>query len=379
MRIAQVAPLYEAVPPRLYGGTERVVHHLTEELVRRGHDVTLFASGDSTTSACHVATRDVAIRLDEGPTWDVPAVFEQMETVRDMADEFDVIHFHPEVWPAPFFRDIAGKTVTTLHGRLDVPDLVPFFRRYPHFPLVSISDSQRRPFPHLNWQATIHHGYPPDLYRFTAEPEGGYLAFLGRIAPEKGPDRAIEIAKRADMPLKIAAKVDPADRAYFKQHIAPLLEDENVDFIGEIDDDQKSDFLGQAAALVVPIEWPEPFGLVMIEAQACGTPVIAFNWGSVPEVVEDGVTGRVVSGVDEAVEAVQDVETLDRRRIRAEFESRFTLDAMATNYEAVYERLADRFQSRRRVAGSVVALGGNKALGERRPASPQVAAARDES
>lgn len=339
MRIAQIAPLYESVPPKLYGGTERVVAHLSDELVRRGHDVTLFASGDSTTLANLVPCRDVALRLDsEDVSWDLPAHLSMLTEVRRRAHEFDILHFHLDCHHFPIFSDIADRTLTTLHGRQDVKDLPRLYALYPDYPLISISYSQRRPLPHLNWVRTIHHGYPIDLYRFSPEAKGGYLAFLGRIAPEKGVDRAIAIAARAGLPLRIAAKVDFADRGYFENVIEPLLKHAtNVEFIGEINDAQKSEFLGNALSLLFPINWPEPFGLVMIEAMACGTPVIAFNRGSVAEVIEDCATGFVVESVDEAANAVARLSTIDRAVVRASFERRFSIEVMAAGYEAAYE------------------------------------------
>jgi glycosyltransferase involved in cell wall biosynthesis len=338
MKIAQVAPLYEAVPPRLYGGTERVVAHLTDALVDLGHEVTLFASGEAQTKARLVPVRDQAIRLDPAPLKsDLAAHLTQLAEVRRRADQFDVIHFHTDMMHFPFFDGMAAKTVTTLHGRLDLKDLAGVYQRWTKFPLVSISDDQRRPLPAANWAATVHHGMPADLYDF--QPKGdGYLAFLGRISPEKRPDRAIAIAKRLGMPLKIAAKVDDADEIYFEEKIEPLLHDPLIDFVGEIGDRQKSAFLGGAEALLFPIDWPEPFGLVMIEAMACGTPVIAYACGSVPEVVEDGLTGFIVRNEDEAVNAVRRLSTLDRRIIRRRFEERFSATAMARRYLDLYAR-----------------------------------------
>jgi glycosyltransferase involved in cell wall biosynthesis len=338
MRIAQIAPLYESVPPKYYGGTERVVAHLSNELVFRGHEVVLFASGDSTTVAELVACRDVALRLDENRlSWDLPAHFSMLAEVRRRASEFDILHFHLDCYHFPIFSDIADRTLTTVHGRQDIKDLRDFYRCYPQFPLVSISEGQRRPLPHLRWIRTIHHGYPKSQYAFSAEPKGEYLAFLGRIAPEKGLDRAIAIAELAGIPLKVAAKIDFADRGYFHDRIAPLLEKTpNAEYIGEIAETEKAEFLGNASALVFPIDWPEPFGLVMIEAMACGTPIIAFNHGSVPEIVEDGVTGFIVDSIEEAVEAVKFATSLDRARIRENFERRFSAETMALGYEAAY-------------------------------------------
>ncbi|MFC7301922.1 glycosyltransferase family 4 protein [Cognatiluteimonas weifangensis] len=338
MRIAQIAPLYEAVPPLLYGGTERIVAHLTDALVDRGHEVTLFATAEARTRARLVAVRDRAIRLDPAPLKsDLAAHLAMLHEVYRRRHEFDVLHFHVDLLHFPLFDDCAERTLTTLHGRLDLQDLASAYLRWPHFPLVSISDHQRRPLRFANWRGTVYHGLPDDLYRFS--PAGGdYLAFLGRISPEKRPDRAIAIARAAGLPLKIAAKVDAADRAYFHDKIAPLLDDPLVEFVGEIGDTDKSRFLGGARALLFPIDWPEPFGLVMIEAMACGTPVVAWRCGSVPEVVDDGVTGRVVDSHAAAVAAVAEVAGYDRRRIRAVFERRFSAAAMARGYEALYAR-----------------------------------------
>src|SRR5574338_112198 len=287
MRIAQVAPLYESVPPKYYGGTERVVSYLTEELVRQGHDVTLFASGDSETSARLVATCQRSLRLDKDCQNQMAHHFVMLERVLKHADEFDIIHFHVDYLHFPLSRREAITQVTTLHGRLDIPDLIPLYQEFRDMPVISISNGQREPLPWANWQATVYHGLPPDLYRFRAEPVR-YLAFLGLISPEKRVDRAIEIAKQVGMPLKIAAKIDRADKDYFDSVIAPMLNDPLVEFIGEIGDMEKGEFLGNAYALLFPIDWPEPFGLVMIEAMACGTPIIAFEQGAVPEVMEDG-------------------------------------------------------------------------------------------
>jgi len=340
MKIAQITPLYEAVPPRLYGGTERVVAHLTDALVALGHDVTLFASADARTSARLVGVRDQAIRLDPCPLKsDVAAHFAMLHELRERADEFDVLHFHVDLLHFPFFEEIAERTVTTLHGRLDLKDLPELYRRWPRYPLVSISDRQRQPLAWANWLATVPHGLPLDLYPFSARSEGGYLAFLGRISPEKGPDRAIEIARRSGRKLKIAAKVDGADVSYFRTVIEPLLAEPLVEFVGEIGDDSKADFLGNASALLLPVDWPEPFGLVMIEAMACGTPVIAWDSGAVPEVVDDGVTGFIVRSLPEAVAAVERVGTINRRRVRHVFEQRFSAGAMAKRYLDIYARI----------------------------------------
>ena len=338
MRIAQIAPLAEAVPPKLYGGTERVVSWLTEELVRQGHRVTLFASGDSETSAELVPCAPEGLRL-AGIQNHIASHLVMLDEVRRRADEFDVLHFHVDLLQFALFRDLAHKSVTTLHGRLDIPDFMPVFRAFPEMPLVSISHSQRAPMPpEANWLATVPHGLPADICAF--DPRGGeYLAFLGRISREKRPDRAIEIATRAGMPLRIAAKVDPTDRDYFERDIKPLLSHPLVDYIGEIDESRKCDFLGRARALLFPIDWPEPFGLVMIEAMSCGTPVIAWRNGSVPEVVEDGVTGIVVASIEQAVRAVTLASAMSREAVRRRFEERFTAARMARDYLAAYERL----------------------------------------
>jgi glycosyltransferase involved in cell wall biosynthesis len=300
MRIALIAPLYESVPPKLYGGTERVVAHLTNALVERGHEVVLFASGDSHTDAQLVPCREVALRLDKQLSWDIPAHLAMLAEILKRAMSFDILHFHLDCFHLPLFKDILDRTLTTVHGRQDINDLAMLHRHYPNYPLVSISHSQRRPLPHLRWIQTIHHGYPKSQYTFSAKTNGGYLAFLGRVAPEKGVDRAIEISRRAGLPLRIAAKVDSADKDYFEARILPLLDSPGVEFIGEIGEAEKSEFLGNACALLFPISWPEPFGLVMIEAMACGTPVIAFNQGAVPEIVRHGLTGFIVETVQEA-------------------------------------------------------------------------------
>ena len=340
MKIAQVAPLAERCPPRLYGGTERIVSFLTEELVRQGHDVTLFASGDSRTAARLVRCSDMALRLNPAVKDPMPYHLVMLDEVRRRADDFDVIHFHVDLLQFPLIRDFADRTLTTLHGRLDLPDLKPFYAAFPEVPLVSISDSQRLPMPAVSWAGTVPHGLPRDLLPFSPRPKGDYLAFLGRISPEKRPDRAIEIAARAGLPLRIAAKVDKVDRAYWDMVIAPLVaRHDNVEFIGEIGEAEKASFLGNARALLFPIDWPEPFGLVMIEAMACGTPVIAWNCGSVPEVVDDGVTGFIVGDEAAAVAAVRRAAMLDRAQVRAVFERRFTVERMAMDYLSIYRGL----------------------------------------
>jgi glycosyltransferase involved in cell wall biosynthesis len=340
MRIAQISPLMESVPPARYGGTERVVSYLTEELVRQGQDVTLFASGDSRTTAKLVAVTPRALRLDPQVRDCLPYMCMLLDCVLQQARDFDILHFHIDLMQFPLLRSLSVPTVTTLHGRLDLPDLHPFYRAFPDYPLVSISHAQRAPLPPVNWLATVHHGLPADLLRCRPQ-RGDYLAFLGRICPEKGIEAAIEIAKRAGLPLKIAAKVDAVDRVYFQQQVAPLLDHPLIEFIGEIDERQKNAFLGGARALLVPIDWPEPFGLVMIEAMACGTPVIAFPRGAVPEIVEPGVTGFIVESVEEAVAAIPRVDELDRPLIRQRFERRFTADRMTRDYIAAYERLLE--------------------------------------
>jgi glycosyltransferase involved in cell wall biosynthesis len=340
MRIAQVAPLYESVPPLLYGGTERVVAYLTEELVRQGHDVTLFASGDSKTSARLEPICERALRLDPGCVDSLPHLILMLERVFAQADRFDLIHFHIDYFHFPLSRCRKVRRVTTLHGRLDLPDLVPLYREFTEEPLISISLAQREPLPWVNWQGMVHHGLPHGLYLPVARPRGDYLAFLGRTSPEKRLDRAIEIAKAVGMKLRVAAKIDAADLKYYRAHIEPLLDDPMVEFIGEIGSERKREFLANAAAVLFPIDWPEPFGLVMIEAMACATPVIAFRCGSVPEIMEEGVTGYIVDTVEDAIDATRRALSLDRRAIRAVFDRRFTADRMAHDYVSIYERLA---------------------------------------
>ena len=339
MRIAQVAPLSESVPPQLYGGTERVVAYLTDELVRQGHDVTLFASGDSKTSAQLVPICPRAQRLSGDCRDPIAEHMLMIERVAQRAEEFDVIHFHTAPLHFSVARRLPVPHVTTLHGRLDLPELGPLFQEFRDLPVVSISDAQRAPLPRAGWVATVYHGLPTDRLRFSERP-GDYLAFLGRISPEKRVDRAIQIAVACGQRLRIAAKVDPADREYFEREIRPMLDHPLVEYIGEIGEADKSAFLGGARALLFPIDWPEPFGLVMIEAMACGTPVVAFRGGSVPEVLDDGVTGFIVESIDEAVEAVGRIDTLDRRTCRATFERRFSVARMAEDYLRVYEQLS---------------------------------------
>jgi glycosyltransferase involved in cell wall biosynthesis len=329
----------ESVPPRLYGGTERIVSYLTEELVHLGHDVTLFASGDSVTAADLVACAPVALRLEPNVRDPIPYYMLMLDRVRAQAGKFDIIHFHIDQFHFPIFRPLAGRTVTTLHGRQDLPDLKPLYLGFSDMPLVSISNAQRGPVENANFVTTVLHGIPSRMHPLVTHPRGGYVAFLGRIAPEKRPDRAIAIARALGIPLKIAAKVDRVDEAYFQQTIVPLLDGPGVEFVGEINERQKSDFLGEASALLFPIEWPEPFGLVMIEAMACGTPVLAFRTGSVPEIIDQGVTGLIVDSVEEAIAAMPRVLSLDRAAVRRRFEERFSVTRMALDYVAVYHAL----------------------------------------
>jgi len=341
MKIAQIAPLAESVPPKLYGGTERIVSYLTEELVRLGHDVTLFASGDSRTAAELHPLVDIALRFKKEVR--DPHVFAmlQLEELRLRAHEFDVLHFHLDYLHFPLLRALGLRNaITTTHGRLDIPGYAQLFEHYAEFPLVSISNDQRRPLPHANWMGTVLHGLPTQVCRFEPVARGGYLAFLGRISPEKRPDRAIEIARRAGMPLRIAAKVDAADREYFETRIEPLLSQPHVEFVGEIGERDKCDFLGGASALLFPIDWPEPFGLVMIEAMSCGTPCVAWRAGSVPEIIHEGSNGFIVESIDEAVAAVHRAAQLDRRRVRAQFERRFSAERMTRDYLDIYRRIA---------------------------------------
>jgi glycosyltransferase involved in cell wall biosynthesis len=338
MRIAQVAPLVESVPPRLYGGTERIVALLTNELARLGHDVTLFASGDSQTAARLIATWPHALRLDGSCRDSLAPHVLMLEDVARHSREFDVVHFHVALFHLPFARRLPVAHVTTMHGRLDFPELRPLYREFSDAPLVSISDAQRQPLPDAGWAGTVHHGLPLDLLRCRAGP-GEYLAFVGRISPEKRVDRAIAIATACSQRLRIAAKVDPADRDYFERDIRHLLDHPLVEYVGEISDAEKQEFLGRATALLFPIDWPEPFGIVMIEALACGVPVVAFRGGSVPEVIDHGVTGFIVDSLEDAIDATRNVHRLDRRECRAAFERRFNVTRMATDYVKVYETL----------------------------------------
>ncbi len=351
MRIAQIAPLTEAVPPKLYGGTERVIHWLTEELVALGHEVTLFASGDSCTSAKLTAGWPRALRLD-GAVRDANALhLAMLENVRRQAADFDFLHFHLDYYPFSLFSRQQTPFLTTLHGRLDLPELQPVFSTFSSVPVISISNAQRRPLPQAHWLRTIYHGLPAKLLTPTTT-RPSYLAFLGRIAPEKAVDRAIHIARQCGIPLKIAAKVDRVDAEYYEQKIRPLIEPPHVEYIGEISDGQKSEFLSGAHALLATIDWPEPFGLVMIEAMACGTPVIAFNRGSVPEVVDDGMTGFIVEDELGAIGAVQRLAELDRAGVRRRFEERFTARRMAQDYLGVYRSLRESHAPRLRVVSA---------------------------
>ena len=339
MKIAQIAPLMESVPPRLYGGTERVVSYLTEELIARGHHVTLFASGDSITSADLVPCCKSAMRLDAKAQDPIPHYLTMLDKVMRTAEKFDVLHFHIDYLQFPLLRGLESRTVTTLHGRQDLPATSPFYAHFRAIPLVSISHAQRKPIADANFVATIHHGLPLDLHHAEYDPRGGYLAFLGRISPEKNPVQAIRIARALNLELKIVAKVDKLDEAYFHEQVRPLLDLPGIDFVGELGEKEKGNFLRNASALLFPICWPEPFGLVMIEAMACGTPVLAFDWGSVREVIDQGVTGRVVTTFEEAVAALPQVLKLDRRKVRRRFERRFSAKRMANDYVRVYQSL----------------------------------------
>lgn len=341
MRIAQISPLFESVPPLQYGGTERIVSYLTEELVRQGHQVTLFAAGDSKTSAQLHATWPSSLRLHGGYTHQNIPHLMMLDQILESSGDFDILHFHIDGMHYPFLKYIDTPSITTIHDRMDHPRLVPFYKRYSP-PLVSISRSQRTPLPFANWKGTVHHGLPKNLYQLNEKPKG-YAAFLGRVSPEKGLPRAIEIAERMKVPLKIAAKIDPHhDQFYFETEIKSLLEQSQFcEFVGEINDSQKNEFLGNANVLLFPIDWPEPFGLVMIEAMACGTPVLAYGHGSVPEVMENGVTGFIVHDMDEAIQKMDRIPSLSRRKCREVFERRFTAETMARNYVEIYSQIID--------------------------------------
>lgn len=348
MNIAQVAPLTEPVPPDTYGGTERIVSYLTEELVCQGHHVTLFACADSVTSAELVpcAERPLRSETDATPAWALVHSLLQIEEVSRRAHEFDIIHFHMDYLHSALSRHKGWNTLTTLHGRLDLPEVTRFYREFNEQPLVSISNSQRRPMPPVNWAGTVYHGLPDDLYAYHGAPDD-YVVFLGRFAPEKRPDRAIEIARRAGIKLKLAAKVDRVDELYFNEEIRPLLVGPYAEYIGEIGDVEKKDLLSRARALLFPIDWPEPFGLVMIEAMACGTPVVAYRCGSVPEVIEEGVSGYIVDSVEDAVTALKKIDAIPRAGVRTEFERRFSAQRMASNYVEIYRKLTGAAKKRR--------------------------------
>lgn len=345
MRIAQVSPLYESVPPKLYGGTERVVHNLTEALTARGHEVTLFASGDSLTSGTLVAGCKSALRLDADCIDPIIHHFTLMEMVEKEASNFDIIHSHIDYLYFPIMRRSRNVYLTTLHGRLDIPELEPLFREFHDIPLVSISNAQRKPVPDSNWKGTVYHGLPLELYNFNAK-GGNYLVFIGRVSPEKRVDRAIEIAIDAGIQIRIAAKIDKVDKDYFESKIKKMLDHPLVDFIGEVGEKEKEELLGNALGLVYPIDWPEPFGLAMIEAMACGTPVIAYSCGSVPEVIDDGLTGFVVKTRKEALEAVRKLQGIDRKKCRSVFEKRFSVQRMVEDYLMIYESLINEIDQK---------------------------------
>lgn len=341
MKIAQIAPLVESVPPRFYGGTERIVSYLTEELVRQGHRVTLFASGDSKTAAELHAVVPTALRLNAAIKDPLVYATLQLEALRRRAKEFDVIHVHGDFLHLPLARGLgSNNVVTTMHGRMDLPDYPPLFTAFRDMPLVSISDQQRQPLPQCNWVGTVHHGLPANVCRFTPHPRGDYVAFLGRLSPEKRADRAIEIAGRAGMNIRIAAKIDALDRDYFQRDIEPLLSLPHVQYVGEIGDRDKCEFLGNARALLFPIDWPEPFGLVMIEAMACGTPCVAWHAGSVPEIVQEGHNGFIVRSIEAGVVALHRTARLDRHTVRTSFLQRFSVERMTSEYLEIYRQLA---------------------------------------
>lgn len=348
MKIAQIAPLYESVPPKMYGGTERVVHYLTEELVIQGHEVTLFASGDSITSAKLISTVENGLRLKKDCTDSLAHHIVEMQEVFDRANDFDILHFHIDYIHFPFSEKLHVPGVTTLHGRLDIPDLQPLYNKFRNQKVISISDNQKKPLPQANWMGTVYHGLPEALLS-QGDGNGGYLAFVGRISPEKGVDKAIEIAIESDIPLKIAAKIDNADKEYYERDIKHLLKHPLIEFYGEINEEEKKDFLGKARALLFPINWEEPFGMVMIESMACGTPVIAFGCGSVPEVIDDNESGFIVHNVKEAVQAVKKIDQMNRDKVREIFEKRFTASRMAKDYLQIYTSiLNDRKSARSR-------------------------------
>jgi glycosyltransferase involved in cell wall biosynthesis len=367
MKIAQISPLVESVPPRLYGGTERVVSYLTEELVAQGHDVTLFASGDSITTANFIPCSNRALRLDAKGHDPIPYYMMMLDKVMQQASEFDVLHFHIDQLQFPLIPMLDNVSVTTLHGRQDLPVLAPFYAHFRDTPVISISNSQRKPIAGANFVGTVHHGLPRDLYYPNLNQGGGYLAFLGRISPEKDPVQAIQIAHALGMPLKIAAKVDRVDEGYFREKVEPLLDTPGVEFMGEVGEKEKGDFLRGASALLFPICWPEPFGLVMIEAMACGTPILAYDFGSVREVIDDGITGHVVRSLDQAIAMLPKVLQLDRGEVRRRFEKRFSVSRMAEDYVKIYQMLLRRQRaqkSSRSVVDEVTRVNGDKYLSD---------------
>ncbi|MFY4729713.1 glycosyltransferase family 4 protein [Nitrospira sp. BLG_2] len=374
MKIAQIAPLWESVPPKLYGGTERVVSYITEELIRQGHDVTLFASGDSKTlaklwAACPRSFRSESRRDNH----DAPLILMQEHALGVEAGKFDIIHSHLDYLSFPLSRRCATPVLTTLHGRLDLPELVPIFQEYADMPVVSISNAQRTPLPYANWQRTVYHGLP-DLYVYHPEP-GSYLAYVGRICPEKRPDHAIEIAKRVGMPLRMAAKIDPVDREYFETKIAPLLDHPLIEFIGEIADAEKGNLLGNAAAVLCTYDWPEPFGIVLIEALACGTPVLAYRRGSIPEIIEDGVTGFVCDHIEEMVVAIQRLPLVQRQRCRDAFTTRFTVERMVHDYLSIYEQMVETSRPVAHLTGQASRLLNHRRMPSKDLVFPQIGAA----
>jgi glycosyltransferase involved in cell wall biosynthesis len=338
MRIAQISPLYESVPPSLYGGTERVVHYITEELISGGHEVTLFASGDSICSGKLISPTSKATRLDKNCADQMVSHFTMMEMVEKESKNFDIIHSHIDYLHFPLIRRSKAVYVTTIHGRLDLPELQPLYSEYNDIPLISISDSQRKPVPQANWLGTVYHGLPPNLYKFNSN-GGNYLSFVGRVSPEKRIDRAIEIAIKSGIPIKIAAKVDNADMEYYEAKIKNLLKHPLVEFLGEVGDSEKGELLGNSLGMIYPIDWPEPFGLAMIESMACGTPVIAYNNGSVSEVIDEGETGFIVNSIGKAIKCVENLTTIDRNNCRRTFEKRFSASRMVADYLSIYKQL----------------------------------------
>lgn len=351
MRIAQVAPLFESVPPRMYGGTERIVHYLTEELIRMGHGVTLFASGDSQTSAHLIPVCDKALRLAHNSVDPIAHHITQLQMVQEHIADFDIVHYHTDYFHFPLSVHSDNVHVTTLHGRLDIADLQNLYHIFNTVPLVSISNNQRKPFPDANWVDTVYHGLPVGLYDCYPD-KGKYLAFIGRISPEKGPDKAILMAKKAGIKLKIAAKISDVDERYFETEIKQLMDDPMIEFLGEIDEEHKGDFLGNALALLFPIDWPEPFGIVMTEAMACGTPVIAYNRGSVPEIIEHKKNGFIINSIDEGITAIEKIDLIDRKQCRKIFEEKYTANRMTQNYLRIYDSMIRNKNNSSRVSVS---------------------------